>query len=103
MKDDEYVEENGRLRVRRREELPPRARTKLAPDEYINTDGIVKRDPRIRKKLEAEPPKDFHEIVLEEESYASFFARVLRGCAVVELEAHSRTPTAHSVKSIGWT
>ena len=64
---DEYIDEGGRLRVRKpREILPPAARVALQPDEYIDEKGVVRTDRAVRKRLEAAPSIDFADVVVEE-------------------------------------
>ena len=67
LKPDEYVDEGGRLRVRKpREALPPAARVALQPDEYIDDKGVVRAGRTMRQKLDAAPPIDFPDIVVDE-------------------------------------
>ena len=60
-------------------DLPRGARVQLAPDEYIDQYGLVRRDVVQRRKLAAAPPQDFADVVRARSSEANFPVRPKRG------------------------
>lgn len=62
---DEYIDEHLVVQKRReRAPLPPKARTFVEEEEYIDEFGTVRKGWAIRKKLLKDPPKDFEDIPL---------------------------------------
>ena len=51
-----------------REALPPTARVTLQSDEYIDETGVVRTNRVVRQNLDAAPPVDFVDVVVEDES-----------------------------------
>lgn len=96
LKNDEYIDDGPRLRAkRRRDPLPPDARLELAPDEYIDGNGVVRANPRIRRQLEKEPPKDFEQVEIEEESWEDEEEIVRRGWVMKKPKRRPRRDKKH--------
>ena len=45
--------------------MPPAARVTLQPDEYIDQAGVVRTNRVVRQNLEAAPPVDFPDVIVD--------------------------------------